>query len=60
MKTYPNKTIWINKPKRLYVVTTDQATFEVKRDRLDYKKTIQAMRAAGYSNINISYIGYTF
>lgn len=54
-----NYTIWINKPKRLYIVSTDQGTFKVSRERLDYKQTIINMKKAGYTNINISYIGYT-
>lgn len=50
--------IWVNKPKRHYIITTDQATFTVDLDRLDYRKTIANMRKAGYTNINIACVGY--
>ena len=56
-KTY-NHDIWINKPKRHYIITTKQGTFEIDRDFLDYKKTIENMKKAGYTNINISFVGY--
>lgn len=49
--------IWVNKPKRHYIITTDQKTFEVDRDYLDYKATIARLRAAGYTGIKINYIG---
>ena len=53
-----NNTIWINKPKKHYIITTDQKTFYVDRRNLDYKKTIENMKRAGYTNINISFVGY--
>jgi len=58
-KTYDNHTIWINKPKRRYIVTTAQRQFVVDRFRLDYKQTIVNLKKAGYTNINISCVGYT-
>ena len=51
-------TIWVNKPKRHYIITTDQGTFEVDRNRLDYRQTIINLKMAGYTNINISCVGY--
>lgn len=51
-------TIWIEKPKRVYIVKTDQAVFKVKRSRLDYSQTVATLKAKGYTNINISFIGY--
>ena len=53
-----NHDIWINKPKKHYIVTTDQGTFEHDADYLDYKKTIANFKAAGYTNINITCVGY--
>ena len=50
--------IWANKPKKLYIVETDQRTFKVERDRLDYKTAIKNLKAAGYTNIHINCIGY--
>ena len=57
-KTTGNKTLWINKPKRIYKISTDQGQKTVETDFLNYSKTIQAMKQAGYTNINITYIGY--
>ena len=50
-------TIWVNKPMRHYIITTDQKTFEIDRDWLDYKATIARLRAAGYTGIKINCIG---
>jgi len=50
-------TIWINKPKRHYIITTDQKTFTVDSDWLDYKSTIARLKAAGYTGIIINCIG---
>lgn len=57
-KTTATKKVWINKPKRVYKITTDQGQKTVETDFLNYSKTIQAMRRAGYTNINITFIGY--
>ena len=54
-----DNTLWIEKPKRHYIITTDQKTFEVEADFLDYKKTIKKLSDSGYTNININYIGFT-
>ena len=51
-------TIWVNKPKRLYIIETDQKTFKVERDWLDYKATVAYLRKQGYTNIHINCIGY--
>ena len=48
---------WIAIP-NIYRVTTDQGVFEYRTvNRLDYKVTVQNFRKAGYTNINICYIG---
>ena len=50
--------VWIDSHINLYRVTTDQGTIDYKtRGRLDYKKTVKNFLAAGYTNINICYIG---
>ena len=49
--------IWVGCQKH-YIVTTDQATFYVDRYNLDYKKTIQNLKNAGYTNINITCLGF--
>ena len=55
-KQYNQNVTWSG-PDNVYIVTTDQATFQVIRHRLDYKKTIANLKAAGYTNINICYVG---
>ena len=50
--------IWVNKPKRLYIIETDQKTFKVERDYLNYKLAISNLKAAGYTGIHINCIGY--
>ena len=50
--------VWINKPKRLYIIETDKKTFKVECERMDYKKTIISLKQAGYKNINISCLGF--
>ena len=54
-----NYTIWVGRPKRHYIVTTDQGTLEHDAIYLDYKGTIANLKKAGYTNINISCVGYT-
>ena len=44
-------------PQNIYKITTAQKTFTVSRYRLDYKKTIANLKAAGYTDINITYLG---
>jgi len=56
-KKYDN-TIWINKPKRTYIIETDRGTFRVEREYLDYKKTVTELIKAGYKDIKINYLGY--
>jgi len=55
-------TIWAGTPKKRYIITTDQGTAEIDRDYLNYKATIAALKAKGYTNIRITYIGrhYTY
>ena len=48
--------IW-DSPEKLYKVTTDQKEFLVHAKNLDYKKTIENMKRAGYTNINIFCMG---
>lgn len=50
-------THWVNTPPRHYIITTDQGRFEVDREYLNYKATIAALKAKGYTNINICCIG---
>lgn len=50
-------TIWVNKPKRLYIIETDQKTFKVERDYLNYKTAVSNLKAAGYTNIHINCLG---
>ena len=51
-------TIWAGTPKNHYIVTTDQGRFHLDADgRIDYKKTIANIKAAGYTNVRITYIG---
>lgn len=50
-------TIWVNKPTRHYIITTDKATFEIDRDYLDYKSVIKTLKQAGHNNIKINCIG---
>lgn len=44
-------------PRNHYIITTDQTTFHVDRIRLDYKKTIENLTRAGYTNISIVHAG---
>ena len=50
--------IWINKPKRVYIIETDQKTFRVETEFLNYKNTVISLKKQGYTNIHINYIGY--
>ena len=50
--------IWITPQRNIYHVTTDQKDFEYKTSgRLDYKETLKRFYKAGYTNVNISYVG---
>ena len=57
-KSFKDPIIWVNKPKRLYSITTAQGSFYIKSDYLDYKKTVADLKRKGYTNINIAFIGY--
>lgn len=49
--------IWVNKPMRHYIITTDKARYEIDREYLDYKSTIASLKKAGHNNIKINCIG---
>lgn len=49
--------IWITTP-NIYRVTTDQGVFDYRTyNKLDYKTTLNNFKKAGYTNINICFIG---
>ena len=49
-------TVWTGQ-KNLYKVTTAQKDFLVHAIRLDYKKTKENLKKAGYTDINIIFLG---
>ena len=44
----------------LYSITTKQGNFEIISEKLNYKVTINNLRAKGYTNIYITCIGRAF
>ena len=57
-RAFASTTLWASKPQRVYKITTDQGTFTVKSDYLDYKQTVASLKQRGYTHINIACIGY--
>ena len=50
--------IWTTPTRNVYRITTKQKDFEIKlKGKLDYKETLKRMYKAGYTEINICYIG---
>ena len=52
-----NSDYWTAANYFVYEITTDQEIFRVWRRKLDYKKTIQNLKDAGYTNITIVCLG---
>ena len=51
-------TIWVNQPKRLYIIETDKKTYKVECEYLNYKNVIKELKQAGHNKININCLGY--
>ena len=60
MYTYPrafqNPVIWV-KPKNLYRITTDQKTWDIEADWIDYKETAKSLYKQGFTNVHITRLG---
>lgn len=54
-RAFKPTTVWIQE--KVYIVSTDQGSFTVKAQNLDYKETVKEYYKHGYTNVHIAYIG---
>jgi len=56
-RAFQSTVIWV-KPKKIYRITTDQKTWDITADWINYKAKYRDLYKQGYTNVNITCLGY--